>query len=103
MTMKHFTMTSRTTVLATIALLLAVSMALAWSGFDVSWWTVDGGGGSASGGPYTLAGAVGQPEAGPALTGGDYALIGGFWYGTGPAAAPEMHLLYLPLVVRNSQ
>jgi len=97
MTMKHFTMTSRTTVLATIALLLAVSMALAWSGFDVSWWTVDSGGGVASGGSYTLAGAIGQPDAG-ILTGGAYTLGGGFC-GGGVAAAVE-YKVYLPLVLR---
>jgi hypothetical protein len=71
------------------------------TGYKLSWWTVDGGGGSASGGPYTLAGAVGQPDAGPVFTGGDYALAGGFWYGAGPAAAPEMYIIYLPLVARN--
>ena len=98
MTMKHFTMTSRTTVLATIALLLAVSMALAWSGFDVSWWTVDGGGGAASGGSYTLTGAIGQPDAGT-LAGGDYTLGGGFW-GGGVAAAIE-YKVYLPVVLRH--
>ena len=97
MTIKHLTTTSRTTVLVAIALLLAVSTALAWSGFDVSWWTVDGGGGTASGGSYTLAGAIGQPDAG-VLTGGDYTLGGGFW-GGGGAAAVE-YKVYLPLVLK---
>jgi len=94
--MKHFTMTSRTTVLVTIALLLAVSTALARSGYDLSWWTVDGGGGIASGGPYTLTGTIGQPDAGT-LTGGDYTLGGGFW---GPGAVTVEYKVYLPLVLR---
>ncbi len=97
MTMKHFTMTSRTTVLVTIALLLIVSTALARSGYDLSWWTVDGGGGTASGGSYTLSGAIGQPDAG-ILAGGDYTLGGGFW-GGGVAAAVE-YKVYLPLILR---
>ena len=94
--MKHFTMTGRTTVLVTIALLLIVSTALARSGYDLSWWTVDGGGGTASGGSYTLVGTIGQPDAG-ILTGGDYTLGGGFW--GGGAVAAEYNV-YLPLVLK---
>jgi hypothetical protein len=77
--MKHFTTTSRMTVLVVIASLLVVSTVLAQTGdgYDLSWWTVDGGGGSSSGGPYTLSGTVGQPDAG-VLSGGTYALAGGF-------------------------
>jgi len=88
-------MTGRTTVLVTIALLLIVSTALARSGYDLSWWTVDGGGGTASGGSYTLVGTIGQPDAG-ILTGGDYTLGGGFW-GSGVAAA--RYKVYLPLIL----
>jgi len=95
--MKRFTMTGRTTVLVTIALLLIVSTALARSGYDLSWWTVDGGGGTASGGSYTLVGTIGQPDAG-ILTGGDYTLGGGFW-GGGVAAAG--YKVYLPLILRQ--
>jgi periplasmic protein TonB len=47
--------------------------------FDLSWWTVDGGGQTAtSGGNYTLGGTSGQADAG-ALAGGNYSLSGGFW------------------------
>ena len=95
--MKHFTMTGRTTVLVTIALLLIVSTALARSGYDLSWWTVDGGGDTASGGSYTLVGTIGQPDAG-ILAGGAYTLGGGFW-GGGVAAAG--YKVYLPVVLRN--
>ena len=50
------------------------------TGYSIDWWTVDGGGGQAlTGGPYTLSGTVGQPDAG-AQTGTGYALSGGFWY-----------------------
>jgi hypothetical protein len=95
--MKHFTMTGRTTVLVTIALLLIVSTALARSGYDLSWWTVDGGGGTASGASYTLGGTIGQPDAG-ILTGGNYTLGGGFW-GGGVAAAG--YKVYLPMILRQ--
>jgi hypothetical protein len=47
--------------------------------FDLSWWTADGGGQTAtSGGNYTLGGIAGQADAG-ALGGGNYSLSGGFW------------------------
>jgi len=33
------------------------------TGFDVSWWTVDGGGGVSSGGGFEVTGTIGQPDA----------------------------------------
>jgi len=68
------------------------------SGFDLSWWTVDGGGGSLSNGDYTLDGTIGQPDAG-SLSEGDYVLYGGFWAGGGTAAGG--YDVYLPLVLRD--
>ena len=64
----------------------------------LQWWTVDGGGGALSAGDYTLAGTVGQPDAGPTLSNGVYSLTGGFWPGV---TALERYPVYLPLVVHN--
>ncbi len=51
-------------------------------GYDLSWNTLDGGGGTSAGGGFTLTGTVGQHDAGTsALTGGNYELNGGFWFG----------------------
>ncbi len=63
---------------------LCVTTILAADGFDLSWWTVDGGGAgvsnSSTGGSYTLSGTIGQPDANPVvMTGGQFALTGGFW------------------------
>jgi hypothetical protein len=80
---------------ALAALVLLTSVVLAQGGYDISWFTVDGGGGSSSGGPYTLSGTAGQPDAGM-LSGGTYALTGGFW----PGPAPPPYAVYLPLVLR---
>ena len=64
--------------------------------YDLSWWTVDGGGQTFStGGDYTLSGTGGQPDAG-VLEGNGYTLTGGFWGG-----AAAQYNVYLPLVVRN--
>lgn len=47
--------------------------------YTIDWSTIDGGGVTfASGGPYSLGGTIGQPDAG-VLTGGAYAVTGGFW------------------------
>ena len=104
---------------ATAYLLLAIGLiialaggALAQSGYDLSWWTVDGGGQTFPGlaatakeavlrrtdstGPgYSLGGTVGQPDAG-VMSGPGYMLDGGFWPG-GVVA----YRVYLPLIVRN--
>jgi hypothetical protein len=68
------------------------------AGYDLSWWTVDGGGYSFNtGGGYSLGGTAGQGDAG-VLTDGDYTLGGGFW---GGGALAVGHKLYLPLVLRG--
>jgi hypothetical protein len=78
-------------------LLLAAVPVLAAISYDLSWWTVDGGGGAVSGGSYALTGTIGQPDAG-VLTGGGYTLGGGFW---GGGAAAVEYKVYLPLVLRQ--
>jgi len=89
---------------ASVALLLAVLLAAgtAWaaasSAYELSWWSVDGGGHTFSaGGGYTLGSTIGQPDAG-ALEGGGYVLGGGFW---GGGAVREGFEVYLPLTLRS--
>ena len=45
--------------------------------FDLSWHTVDGGGGTSTGDDFVLRGTIGQPDAGT-LSGGGFELRGGF-------------------------
>ena len=56
----------------------AERQATASGGFELSWFTVDGGGGTSTGGDFVLRGTIGQPDAGD-LSGGDFTLRGGFW------------------------
>ena len=49
--------------------------------FSIPWHTIDCGGGTASGGSFTLSGTIGQHDAGGSMTGGDFSLTGGFWAG----------------------
>ena len=82
--------------LAVLLCCLALArVVLAQAGFDLSWWTVDGGGTVSSGGGYTLSGTIGQSDAG-ALAGGGYTLFGGFWGGL-----LARYGSYLPLLMRN--
>jgi hypothetical protein len=85
-------------VLVSAAVLSSAVGALAEAGYTLDWWTVDGGGGANStGGPYALAGSIGQPDAGEA-SGGGYTLAGGFWGGAGTGELS--YESYLPLVIR---
>jgi len=47
--------------------------------YSIDWFTIDGGGGTSTGGVYSVSGTIGQPDAGLAMTGGNYSLVGGFW------------------------
>jgi hypothetical protein len=69
-------------LLATILLACAVARAEEW---DLSWFSVDGGGATFSaGGEWELGGTIAQPDA-ARLTAGEWVLNGGFWYEAGPA------------------
>ncbi len=77
---------------ATLASAAAASPALAQSGggYEVTWHTIDGGGVmDATGGGYKAGGTIGQHDAGK-LTGGTYAVNGGFWFATSVAPDPPI-------------
>lgn len=79
--MKNRKMTTATARLGvSIILLMILAVSTASGQYEISWYTVDGGGGTSSGGPYTLTGTIGQLDAGWSI-GGNYELLGGFWPG----------------------
>jgi hypothetical protein len=81
--------------------LISASAALADGGFDIPWWTVDGGGGQSSGGSYSVMGSVGQADTGT-MSGGQYSVNGGFWNAEGavfPTPLPAGQWIYLPMVI----
>ncbi len=65
------------TILALVAVNAAISAPA--QNYSIDWFTIDGGGGTSSGGVYSLSGTIGQPDAGATMTGGQYTLVGGFW------------------------
>jgi hypothetical protein len=64
------------TLFLALGLFLLAGIALGQQSID--WWTVDGGGGTSTGGVYTVSGTIGQPDGGR-MSGGQFSLAGGFW------------------------
>jgi len=81
--MKRFTRTaSKLVCLTSLATMTTAAFA---QSYDLSWSTIDGGGGTSTGGAFSLTGTIGQPDAQtpPVMTSGTLELTGGYW----PAAA----------------
>jgi hypothetical protein len=76
------------------ALLLAPAPLFAQ--YSVDWYKVSGGGGTSTGGVYSVSGTIGQPDAGGPMTGGNYSLTGGFWslYAVQTPGAPLLTITY---------
>jgi len=62
--------------LGTTALLLGTAAAQTYT---IDWYTIDGGGGTSTGGVYSVIGTIGQPDAGGPMTNSQYSVTGGFW------------------------
>ena len=61
-----------------IPLLLAAAAVHAQQ-YSIEWYKIAAGGGTSANGQYAVSGAIGQPDAGAAMSGGNYSLTGGFW------------------------
>src|SRR5213594_598068 len=56
--------------------LVLLSCCNARAQYSLGWFTIDGGGGTSTGGVYSVSGTIGQPDAGAPMTGGKYSLTG---------------------------
>jgi hypothetical protein len=65
---------ARSSVLLTAAFVVSAQA----QNYSIDWSTIDGGGGTSTGGTYQVVGTIGQPDAG-AMSGGSYTVQGGFW------------------------
>ena len=74
----------------TVAILAIVAAgAVVAQEFEMTRWTVDGGGAMRStGGDFELSGTIGQHDA-RAMTGGEFELTGGFWFPLAPSDCNE--------------
>jgi hypothetical protein len=62
-----------------LAIAFALAVKASAQSYSINWYTIDGGGGTSTGGVYTVSGTIGQPDAGGPMTGGNYSVTGGFW------------------------
>ena len=72
--------------------LLALNALGVSADFAIDWFTVDGGGGTSSGGQFSVSGTIGQPDAG-LLSGGQFSLAGGVWSAISIVQTPGAPLL----------
>lgn len=87
-------------------MLFAISIGLLFSAsafsqsYSIDWFALDGSGGASSGGDFDLSGSSGQSDATTTMTGGDYALVGGYWSSppadTSPSGLFERNLIANP-------
>jgi hypothetical protein len=68
--------------------------------YSLDWSTIDGGGGTSTGGVYSITGTIGQPDAG-AMSGGNFTLVGGFW-GVAAVQTPGAPPLWATLTPPNT-
>ena len=80
-----------------LATCLALGVSARAQNYALDWHTIDGGGGTSTGGAYSLAGTIGQPDAGT-MSGGAFSLVGGFW---GIAAAVLTPAPVLSVAISN--
>jgi hypothetical protein len=58
--------------------LAAFPLVLHAQNYSLDWYSIDGGGGTSTGGVYTVTATIGQTDDG-AMSGGEFGLVGGFW------------------------
>ena len=81
--------------------LIITASALAQN-FTLDWFTIDGGGGTSTGGVYSVSGTIGQPDAiAQPMTGGNFSLVGGFW-SLIAVQTPDAPLLTIQLTSANA-
>jgi hypothetical protein len=71
---------SKTRRLCLLLCLLSSACCLQAQGlYSIDWSKVSGGGGSSTGGVYTVSGTIGQHDSGGPMVGGNFSLTSGFW------------------------
>ncbi len=59
--------------------ILVVACSVHAQSYSIDWSKIAGGGGTSTGGVYSVSGTLGQPDAGGPMTNGQYSVTGGFW------------------------
>ena len=89
------------TALVILTLLVPTVLAQSGGGYELTWTSIDAGGGAMTGGAYSLVSSIGQPEPGATQSGGGYSLNGGVVDAGGSGGAtPDGQQVYVPLILR---
>lgn len=62
-----------------IAAALVCLLSASFAQYSIPWWRVAGGGGTSTGGPFSITGTIGQFEAGGPMSFNQFSMSGGFW------------------------
>src|SRR5215831_8672232 len=84
-----------------VSLLILIATSASAQSYSIDWYTIDGGGGTSTGGVYSVSGTIGQPDAGH-MSGGNYTLDGGFWGIVAAIQSPGAPLLRVLLTATNT-
>src|SRR5882672_7708200 len=87
--------------IALLLLSLVASGVHAQTNYNIDWFTIDGGGGTSTGGVYSVSGTIGQPDAGK-MSGGNFTIDGGFWGIIAALQTPGAPLLSIARTVTNT-
>src|SRR5215813_13227143 len=88
-------------IVFSVALLVGGVLSLRAQSYSIDWFTIDGGGGTSTGGVYSVSGTIGQPDAGH-MSGGNFTLDGGFWGIIAAVQTPGSPLLRVVLTTTNT-
>ena len=95
-------MKTKSTFALVLAFLLAGLAATRAQTYSLDWFTIDGGGGTSTGGVYSVSGTIGQPDAGPTMSGGNFTIDGGFWSIIAAVQTPGAPTLNVRLTATNT-
>jgi len=81
-------------VLGCWCLVLLLAQTASAQNYSIDWYKIAGGGGTSTGGVYSVSGTVGQHDAAGPMIGGNYSLTGGFWalYAVQTLGAPSLKI-----------
>ena len=69
--------------------------------YSIDWFTINGGGGTSTGGVYSVSGTIGQPDA-VKTSGGNYTIESGFWSLLSVVHTPGAPLLSIARTTTNT-
>ena len=77
---------------AVVLLILNPQLSVFAQSYSIDWFKIAGGGGTSTGGIYSVSGTIGPHDAGGPMIGGNYSLTGGFWalYAVQTPGAPSL-------------